>query len=143
MAEIIVAGNPEVPEGPSEAVIVAQAEAEQVYAEARIDVAEIEAARDVSIAETHAETEQAAIEAAQAVAIENATREEVEECRRNIGQLQQTTGQLAGELSLIRERLETLAPQNQPPLAASPGPTGDRQEAPEPAPKPKPKIRFL
>ena len=110
-------------------------------AEAAPVVAQIEADRDVAIAEIHAETDQAAVEAAAIVAAQVG---ENDEWRRNIEtRLSETTIRLSGiadQVSSIQTTLTTLA---SPPVSRQEGGGGEvtpgNQEVPEPpAPRRKP-----
>lgn len=113
----------------------------EAAAEAAPVVAQIEADRDVAIAEIHAETDQAAVEAAAIVAAQVG---ENDEWRRNIEtRLSETTIRLSGiadQMSSIQTTLTTLA---SAPVSRQEDGGGEvtpgNQEVPEPpAPRRKP-----
>lgn len=100
--------------------------------EAQVEIAQIEADRDVQIAEIHAETQEAVIEAAQEVAEDEAEDEERWlECQRNLETLQNQQVEMQMVLASILERLppKVEAPANPPPAEERKEETLGSQEA--------------
>lgn len=156
MADEVTVTTVENPTG-TDTTVVEPAVAEAVAgalasaSEHAVEVAQIEADRDVALAEIHSEaaTEQveaqakAQVQAAEAIAEGN---EGLEECRRNIAS-QQT------ELTSIRETLQSIqakleATEMEPPQSPEPESVvvedlPAAETAPEAPPKPKPRSRWI
>jgi len=116
-----------------EAVAEVTAEAEIAHADARVEVAEIEAARDVQIAEIQAEVAEVAIEAA-------SEESELEQCRTQISVLTNRITALE-EAQLTRQQSEP--PPTPPAEPESLEPTLENQEVQEPAKRRKPRLRLI
>lgn len=101
-------------------------EAVVANAEAHVEIARIDAEASVERAEIQAETEVAAIEAAAEVATA-VTREELDECRRNIETLQTGQTTLLSQTQLILDQLAELTEEETEEEASPPNP----QEPPE------------
>lgn len=116
------------------------AEAQSIAAtEAVVEVAQIEADRDIAIAEIHAETTEALIEAEAEEGAEETdlVLEGIDECRRNIETLTGTVETLA---TLISERLPP-APPPPPDLSPDDASADAPQEADVPPAPPPPKTK--
>lgn len=131
MAEITVVETPPIETAPTVAEVLAVEQTEAVV-EAAVEIAEIEAARDVELAEIQAETTQAVLAADEAMTTERDVewRQNIEARLNSQDQTQQT---ILSTLQTLTERL----PPNQPLEPESPEVTPESQEAPEPKPKPK------
>lgn len=151
MSDSIVV-NPPVPVEVAETaaqVAVAESEArvavEETAQATAVEVAQIEADKTVAVAEIHAETDRAAIETAAEVA-KAVTREEFEECRRNIEMLTTQVQTVAAGVLSIQEQLKPLPP-NPPEVpgsekTANPG-TTNVDPAPEPPPKKRSAVKLI
>jgi hypothetical protein len=127
--------DPETP--PAETVAATEA-----VAEAAVEVAEVNAERDVAIAEIQAEVASDAIAAA---SVESALQAEVSQCRQNLESLTLQVAQIAEQQLLIRETLTSLEQQqtNPPEVVAESVETPDNQEAREPEPRKKKRLRWI
>lgn len=121
---VIIAADAETP-SETEALPPAAVEAQ---AEAAVEIAAIEADASVERAEIHAETEVAAIEAAAEVA-GAVTREELAECQRNIGTMQETLATISSQVQLISDELIREA--EEPPPNPSESPESELDVHPE------------
>jgi hypothetical protein len=113
-----------------------EAPAAEAVSDAAVEIARIEADKEIVIAEIHAETEQTRMEVMEEVAaVPVASLEEgIAECQRNISNLSET---MVTSLSEMRTLLEERAPpQPRPPSGADALPEVEAAEAP-PAPAPK------
>jgi len=114
----------------------------EAVVDACVEVAAIEAERDVAIAEIQAEVASVAIEEAK---VFEATQQELEECRKNIATLQVTVTDLQTELHLIQQVLMERLPQPNPPAEenVSQEVMPDNQEPPPEPVKQKKKFRLI
>jgi hypothetical protein len=128
----------------SEAAPEVQVESVAALAESKVLVAEIQADRDVAVAEIAAEVAVAHIEAEEAAEDDN-TQQRLDECQRNIETIQSAQAEQSSLLLLILERLSEQLPPTPPPAEESVALMPDNQEASVPqAPKPKPqKYRLI
>lgn len=132
-----------IPATQAEVLAVEAVEAEAVIAAAEtvVEVAAIEAERDVTIAEIKAETEVAAVEAVAEVAAEQS---ELEQCRQNIATLQAETAELRAQIAAlsILPTSTTLEPSLPPSPLESEDVEGHREpETLVPPPVEKPRAR--
>lgn len=132
----------------------AEAPAVEAAAEAAVEIAQIEADRDVAIAEIQAETAETAIEAAAESDAEQAEEDEqfddlaegLEECRQNIVTIQAQQSETVALLSSILERLPPAQPPQPEPNPEQESVNADGPQAaetPEAPPPARPKARWL
>lgn len=127
---------------PGDDAAALEAEAASEAASAAVEIARINAERDVAVAEVHAGAATDQTETAAEVAIATAPtpglEERVDECQRSFATIQTTVTELAEGQRSILARLEALQPPPPPPPLAD-GESAlmpDNQEAPA-TPKPK------
>lgn len=103
---VIVEGESHGEEEPGEIVEAVEAigEAVETETDAQVEIARIEAERDVTIAAINAEVEEARIEGvSEAVAEQTSENEELERCRLNIAELEMKVATLETVLQLIQQ----------------------------------------
>lgn len=129
---------------------VAELEAEAVSdaASAAVEIARINAERDVAVAEVHAdattEQTQVAADVALATAPTQSLEERVDECQRRSETIQTMVTELAAGQQSILARLEVLQPPPPPPPVADGNAVmPDNQEAPPAPARPKPKFKLI
>ena len=133
----IVTSEAEAPIAEQPASETVTVEATEAITDAAVEVAQIEAARDVAIAEVYAETEQTAI-----AAVEEQTTE-LQACQRSIEVLTTGLASLSTEVQSIREALTLLTNPQNPPAAENSEVTPEFQEAAREPDKKLRKTRFM
>lgn len=144
---VVVTAPTEPPVAP--VVPVIDTAAEQINADARVRIAELETEVQRNRDELNAANERLAIETARAVATD-ALNSELAQCRQNIATLEQQNRELTEQLSLTQQQLATATnPPNPAPGNEGENPTlnvppsGSPQAAPEPPPKPKSRLHWI